>query len=137
MTKLTLEQEFQMQLRGAQVRAWRREYVFLPGRAWRFDFAWPTELIAVEIQGGGHGGAHARPAGYRGDCQKHNAAACTMGWRVLRGTAEMVRSGELIVAVTWCLQSTENGWDGKLPAFVAAAGLKDGPARRKISDKAR
>ena len=28
-----------------------RELVFAPPRKWRFDFAWPEHLVAVEIDG--------------------------------------------------------------------------------------
>lgn len=31
------------------------EFVFHPGRAWRFDFAWPALRVAVEIHGFGWG----------------------------------------------------------------------------------
>lgn len=72
-----------------------REYVFTPPRKWRFDFAWPDQKIAVEIDGGTWVGMsrHSRGHGYINDCRKFNAAAIG-GWRVLRFTTEMVVSGE-------------------------------------------
>jgi very-short-patch-repair endonuclease len=57
-----------------------REYHFHPTRKWRFDFAWPSQLVAVEIDGRGR---HQTVAGVRADCEKHNEAA-RLGWRVLR-----------------------------------------------------
>ena len=58
------------------------EYQFAPPRRWRFDYAWPDSLVAVEFDGGqwvAHGGRHNRDS----DREKLNAAAA-MGWRVLR-----------------------------------------------------
>lgn len=57
-----------------------REYRFLTTRRWRFDFAWPTLRIAVEIEGRGR---HQTVVGFRNDCEKYNAAL-RLGWRVLR-----------------------------------------------------
>ena len=71
-----------------------REYVFAPPRRWRFDFAWPSQRIAVEVDGGTWiGGRHVTGTGLRADHQKFNAAALG-GWRVLRFTSDMVLSGE-------------------------------------------
>ena len=61
-----------------------REYRFGPERRWRFDFAWPSLRIAVEIEGGVWiRGRHVRPVGYLGDLEKYNRAV-VLGWRVLR-----------------------------------------------------
>ena len=63
---------------------------------WRFDFAWPEQRVAVEVEGGTFsGGRHTRPLGFRKDCEKLNEATCR-GWRVLRVTTEMVKSGEAL-----------------------------------------
>jgi len=60
------------------------EYRFDPERRWRFDFAWPSLQIAVEIEGGVWiRGRHVRPVGYLGDLEKYNRAV-VLGWRVLR-----------------------------------------------------
>ena len=61
---------------------------------WRFDFAWPDILIAVEIEGVLHKGKgrHQTVHGLAGDCAKYNAATL-MGWRVYRFTPAQVRSG--------------------------------------------
>lgn len=56
-----------------------REYKFFPGRKWRFDFAFPSRKVAVEIQGRGR---HQTVTGVRNDCEKHNTA-CSEGWMVL------------------------------------------------------
>lgn len=56
-----------------------REYQFYPSRRWRFDFAFPSRKVAVEIDGRGR---HQTVTGIRSDCEKHNTA-CKEGWVVL------------------------------------------------------
>ena len=57
------------------------ELLFHATRGWRFDFAWPDQRVAVEMDGG-----RWRPGGGRhssdSDREKMNAAAA-LGWRVL------------------------------------------------------
>ncbi len=60
------------------------EYRFHPTRRWRFDWAWPDQKVALEIDGGiWTRGAHGRGAGIARDQEKTNHAAA-LGWRVLR-----------------------------------------------------
>jgi very-short-patch-repair endonuclease len=67
-----------------------REYKFHPTRRWKFDFAYPDQKIAIEVEGGTWiGGRHSRGSGYQADCEKYNTATL-MGWRILRFTREMV-----------------------------------------------
>ena len=73
-----------------------REFYFL---GWRFDFAWPTLKIAVEIDGGTYiGGDHVRGKGYERDCKKNNAAQL-QGWIVLRADRNMVGTYEFSCVV--------------------------------------
>lgn len=73
-----------------------REFGF---RGWRFDFAWPTLKIAIEIDGGTYvGGAHVRGKGYERDCKKNNAAQLE-GWIVLRADRNMVGTYEFACVV--------------------------------------
>ena len=73
-----------------------REYRFAPTGRYRFDFAFPEAMIAVEIEGGTWSkGRHTRPKGFEEDCRKYNLAAI-FGWRVLRFTSDMVYSAEAI-----------------------------------------
>ena len=70
------------------------EYRFSPPRRWRFDFAWPTWMIAVEQEGGVWiQGRHSRGAGMVKDMEKYNTAAL-LGWRVFRFTPQQIKSGE-------------------------------------------
>ena len=73
-----------------------REFYF---RGWRFDFAWPSLKIALEIDGGTYiGGAHVRRKGYERDCKKNNAAQLE-GWIVLRADRNMVGTYEFACVV--------------------------------------
>jgi len=63
---------------------WEREHSFHWHRRWRFDYACPAAMIAVEIEGGvWTGGRHTRGKGFLRDIEKYNEATA-MGWRVFR-----------------------------------------------------
>jgi len=80
------------------------EYVFHPTRKWRFDFAWPDKLAAVEMQGATWAqGRHTRGMGYRADCEKL-AEAQLLGWRVFWVTSGMLEEDPMRV-VGWVLDA--------------------------------
>jgi very-short-patch-repair endonuclease len=65
-------------------------------RGWRFDFAYPSIKVALEVEGGVfQQGRHTTGAGFTADVEKYNAAALD-GWLVLRATAAHVKSGKAI-----------------------------------------
>lgn len=69
------------------------EVKFCTWRKFRFDWAWPDRLVAVEVDGGGwlpRGGRHAGD----GDREKLNIAA-QLGWRVLRYSPKMLSDDPL------------------------------------------
>ncbi|AXV30009.1 hypothetical protein [Aeromonas hydrophila] len=71
------------------------ELVFHPKRKWRLDFAWPANMIALEVHGGIHsGGRHTRGGGFVEDRAKMNEAAL-LGWTVIEATPEHIKSGQL------------------------------------------
>ena len=73
-----------------------REWAFAKPRRWRFDFCFPKEKLAVEIDGGTWiQGRHNRGSSIKKDYEKHNTAAL-LGWTVLRFTTAMVKSGAAI-----------------------------------------
>ena len=83
-----------------------RELQFHPDRKWRFDFAFVSEKIAVEIEGGLFvGGGHSRGKGYESNLEKYNQAVL-MGWRVLRYSTDMVMRGDAINEVLVALQNS-------------------------------
>ena len=70
-----------------------REYPFHPDRRWRFDYAWPKRMLAVECEGGAWTqGRHTRGEGFINDMEKYNAAV-QLGWRLLRFTPEQLLAG--------------------------------------------
>lgn len=72
------------------------ELRFAPPRRWRFDWAWPDNKVALEVEGGvWTRGRHTRGAGFIKDMEKYNAAT-VLGWRVLRCVP-----GELLSAETF------------------------------------
>jgi very-short-patch-repair endonuclease len=77
-----------------------REYIFHPKRLWRFDFAFPEKMLAVEVEGGANG-RHQRMGGFTADCVKYSTAAA-LGWRVIRATTTQVVSGQ---AMEWTLEA--------------------------------
>ena len=83
------------------------EYPFAKsiGRRWRFDLAYPSRRVAVEVDGGAFvGGRHVTGTGFEADAEKLSTAA-SMGWRVLRFTPRMIRDGKaltlLLAALDW------------------------------------
>ena len=69
-----------------------KEYKFAPDRKWRFDFAFPSQWLAVEIEGRGR---HQMAKGVRNDCEKYNTAL-VLGWRVMRFPTELFPSTKII-----------------------------------------
>lgn len=79
------------------------EYRFHPTRRWRFDWAWPKVLVAVEYEGllNTPKSRHTTVQGFSNDCEKYNAAAL-LGWRVIRITALHVKDG---IAFDWITEA--------------------------------
>lgn len=99
-----LERIFKFHMDAAGVPEPVREFRFHPTRRWRFDFAWPEQKVAAEVEGGTWtGGRHTRGSGFEKDCEKYNAATA-LGWRVFRFTAGMVNSGEALNTIEAALE---------------------------------
>lgn len=102
-----LEETLAFHLRSAGVAPPEREYRFHRGRQWRFDFAWPGPMVAVEVEGGTWvAGRHGRGKAFERDCEKYNAAA-TAGWCVLRFTTDMVSDGRALAAIEKALRGPQ------------------------------
>lgn len=93
------EELMALHIRAEKLPAPQREYRFAEGRRWRFDFAWPGEKLAVEVEGGIFtSGRHTRGTGMLADMEKYNRAAL-LGWRVLRFFTDQVRDGTAIATI--------------------------------------
>jgi very-short-patch-repair endonuclease len=80
------------------------EHRFHEARKWRFDYAWPEQRVALEIEGGVYtGGRHTRGKGFEKDCEKYNAATLA-GWRVFRVTTGMLNDGRALAILSEALQ---------------------------------
>jgi very-short-patch-repair endonuclease len=88
-----LEEAFLAAVREARIPMPEREYRFCPTRKFRFDFAWPRQKIAVEVQGAiWRKGAHSSGVGLQRDYEKYNLAQL-LGWKLLQFEARAIRSG--------------------------------------------
>lgn len=89
-----LEDSFELQIRAAGLPKPVREFRFHDVRKWRFDFAYPENMWAIEIHGGGwvNGGHNRNAIVMWQDYEKLNTAQ-ELGWRVLQFTGEQVKDG--------------------------------------------
>ena len=72
-------------------------------RKWAFDYAWPDQLIALEVEGGiWMDGRHVRGSGFMGDMEKYNCAAL-FGWRLIRVTPPSIENGHAFRLVSAAL----------------------------------
>lgn len=85
-----------------------REYHFHATRNWRFDFALPDCMLAIELEGGIHpfyqnrkdgsrhlvrGGGHTTGPAYQDNLDKYNQAT-VLGWALLRFSVNDVTTGK-------------------------------------------
>lgn len=81
------------------------ELKFHPVRKWRFDFAFPNQKIAVEVEGGvWTQGRHTRGSGFVGDMEKYNQAV-SLGWSVLRTMPNLLETQQTIELIKKTLES--------------------------------
>lgn len=99
--KSYLEAIFEWQLKAAGI-PYRREFRWHPKRKWRSDFYLPMfgrGGVLVEIEGGiFRKGRHTTGIGFTADCEKYNEAVLA-GYRLIRGTAKHVKTGQLFAWV--------------------------------------
>ena len=101
MSSSALEDLFAFQLDAAGLTGYIREYQAIPGRKFRFDFAFiqPEHRLLIEINGGTYSkGGHSTGTGINRDYEKNNLAVLN-GWRVLSFDTKMVKSGAALEVV--------------------------------------
>ena len=95
MSQSTPEAMFALHCRTAGIKV-EAEFKFHPVRKWRADFAIPSRMILIEIEGGVWiSGRHQTGTGFSADCEKYSHAAL-LGYRVFRFTPEMVKRGDAV-----------------------------------------
>lgn len=105
--KLDHEALLAQQLEDAGAPAAERQYVFVPGRKYRADFAWPGHSLLVEVQGGiwqRGGGGHSHPMHIVKDIERTQLAA-GHGWRMCPVTTDQVRKGEAVPIIERALRA--------------------------------
>lgn len=103
-----LESTMALQLRAVGLEP-VREYHFHEVRKWRFDLVLPDHHIAIECEGGTFtGGRHTRGTGFSEDCRKY-AEAVILGWKVIRVTADHIKSGEALQWVQRLVMACSKG----------------------------
>ena len=99
MKKSSLETALALQIRALNLPEPEQEFRFHKTRRWRFDFAWPELMLAVEVEGGTFSnGRHSRGKGFEEDCIKYGSAM-ELGWNIYRCTGGMVKSGVAIDSI--------------------------------------
>ena len=74
-----------------------REWQFALDRKHRFDFAWPSLKVAVELHGGVYTrGRHVRGSGFTNDCEKYTLAASS-GWLILHFTSAQLQNPAVVL----------------------------------------
>jgi hypothetical protein len=102
-----------------------REWPVSNDRKFSFDWAWPEQKIALEIEGGIYGrgkpcpmckrkavGAHTSIERLKSDMEKYNLAAM-LGWLVLRARPEQIDSGEAFNWLTCILPAGRKALDSR------------------------
>lgn len=75
-----------------------REFQFDKARRWKFDFAFPSQKLAIEVEG--H--YHRTHAGHAKDSEKFTEAL-RQGWRIVRCPARLVtpKKARELVLLAW------------------------------------
>lgn len=107
------EEELAFQMRAYKLEP-EREHKFHPSRKWRFDFAFPEQKLAVEVEGitfygkNKDGsmklGRHQSGKGIEADLEKYSEAM-RLGWSIYRCSQKMVRTGYAIDVIRELLKN--------------------------------
>jgi very-short-patch-repair endonuclease len=87
----------------------RQYYWARPERMFRSDFAYPSDRILLEVQGGiwaQNPGRHNRGSGYEDDLRRSNIAVL-FGWRLLAFSERMITDGTAVETICKALEPTQ------------------------------
>ncbi len=92
-----IEEKLLFHIKTAGLPEPEREYRFDAVKRYRFDFAYPDQMLAIEVEGGTwvSNTGHTSGTGYHSNVRKYNLAV-VKGWKLLRFTTDMVTSGEAL-----------------------------------------
>ena len=78
---------------------------------WRFDFAWPPQRFAVEVEGitKDGSGRHQRAAGMRQDIEKYHWALYH-GWTVYRTDRDLIKNGHAVLLIEHHLNGIDKNY---------------------------
>ena len=95
-----IEEKLLFHIKAAGLPEPEREYRFDAVKRYRFDFAYPDQMLAIEVEGGTWipNTGHTSGVGYQSNVRKYNLAV-VKGWKLLRFTTDMVTSGEAIMMI--------------------------------------
>ena len=102
LTALTLFLEHNYRDRARMI----QEFQFHPPRRWRFDFAFPGRMVAIEYEGGLYragGGFHQSISLMQKNMEKYNRAALD-GWLLLRVCAKTIDTGAAYLEIEEALK---------------------------------
>lgn len=118
-----LEEALFLQIKAIKLPMPTRELVFAKPMRWRFDFAWPDRLLAVEVNGGVWiRGRHSRGKGQINDMDKLNQAQL-LGWKVLQFAESHIKSGDAIDLIEFAIMA--DGWKAEWIKSEQSAGNMD------------
>jgi len=80
-----------------------KQFKFCPTRKWHADFAYPSAMLLIEVDGGGYvAGRHTRGKGFEDDCERTSTAAA-LGYRVVRVTRNLIEDGRAVALIAQAL----------------------------------
>lgn len=81
------------------------EFKFCEMRKFRFDIAFPSQKVAIEVQGGlWIKGAHSRPVGIKRDMSKRNLATI-LGWKIIEVQPKELLMLQTVELLKKCLKT--------------------------------
>jgi hypothetical protein len=120
------------------LKPWEAEYRFHPTRKWRFDYAVPHMMIAIEIEGGIFPsrnvrgemvtGAHVRGKHYQSDLDKYNSATF-WGWSVFRFSVQDVKlARDVELLRNWRVRAIQKAYGKEVADEVRQRLFEEGAA---------
>ena len=101
-----LEALLATQLALAGLKGVKTQFKAIPGRQFKWDFAFPESRLLIEVQGGTFSrkkSGHKTGMGINRDCEKSNLAVIA-GWRVLAFDTKHIHSGQALAWIQLALK---------------------------------